>query len=200
MFGKDPRISLIGPSSCRRTCDTGTIVSLASRRAERETAVYSAHPYFLNLSPAWVTIWSRGIGAQHGHLATRPAFRVISHEHLRRLPPSHCATVDPLRCGDGRLCGKGPWSPATAPLDPPASAGTPALRLQPTTAELMAPAEPGTYRDLRAQHAASVQRIHAVLPGHVPRIADRPAHQPGRAKRERCTLGAPWPEPITRHG
>src|SRR5262249_62229362 len=62
MFGKAPRIFLIGPSCCRRTCEIGTIVSPASSRAERAAAVYMTHPYLWNRSPAWVTTWSRGIG------------------------------------------------------------------------------------------------------------------------------------------
>src|SRR5215471_21307656 len=62
IFGKDPRICLIGPSSSRRTCEIGTIVSPASSRDERATAVYITHPYLWNCSPAWVTTWSRGIG------------------------------------------------------------------------------------------------------------------------------------------
>src|SRR6516225_9449868 len=62
IFGKDPRICLIGPSSCRRTCEIGTIVSPVSSRDERATAVYITHPYLWNRSPAWVTTWSRGIG------------------------------------------------------------------------------------------------------------------------------------------
>src|SRR6201987_935083 len=62
IFGNDARICLIGPSSLRWTCDTGTTVSAASRSTERATPVYNAHPYFSNRSPSSVTIWSRGIG------------------------------------------------------------------------------------------------------------------------------------------
>src|SRR5215470_2987790 len=62
IFGKDPRICLIGPSSCRRTCEIGTTVSPASSRADRAAAVYRAPPYLWNRSPVWVTTWSFGIG------------------------------------------------------------------------------------------------------------------------------------------
>ena len=58
IFGKGAKSSLIGPSSFRRTCDIGTIVSPASRSAERATAVYETHPYFSNRAPSWLTIWS----------------------------------------------------------------------------------------------------------------------------------------------
>ena len=50
----------------------GTIVSPGSSSAESATAVYNAHPYFSNRSPAWVTIWSRGIGPNTATLRLAP--------------------------------------------------------------------------------------------------------------------------------
>ena len=50
----------------------GTIVSPGSSSAESATAVYNAHPYFSNRSPAWVTIWSRGIGPNTTTLRLAP--------------------------------------------------------------------------------------------------------------------------------
>src|SRR5262244_1299086 len=103
IFGKDPRICLIGPSSCRRTWEIGTIVSSASSRAERAAAVYMTHPYLWNRSPAWVTTWSRGIGPSTATLRLDRAFTSF-----------------------------------TTNTSGAASAGSPTLRLQPTSDGLAA--------------------------------------------------------------
>src|SRR5262249_52070938 len=91
IFGKDPRICLIGPSSCWRTCEIGTIVSPASSRADRAAAVYMTHPYLWNRSPAWVTTWSRGIGPSTATL--RPdrlftSFTTNPSGHSPQTPPA----------------------------------------------------------------------------------------------------------------
>src|SRR5215211_319216 len=85
-FGYPARISLIGPSSRRRTCDMGTTVSSRPSRAESATDVYIAHPYFLNRSPAWVTIWSRGMGPRTATLRPVPAGTSVVTNHLRTGP------------------------------------------------------------------------------------------------------------------
>src|SRR5437764_6268498 len=103
IFGKDPRICLIGPSSSRRTCEIGTTVSPVSTRADRAAAVYITHPYLWNRSPAWVTIWSRGIGPSTATL--RPARLFTSFI----TDTSGACRHRTARC-------KGLWSPATAPL------------------------------------------------------------------------------------
>src|SRR5215471_9174789 len=86
IFGKDPRICLIGPSSRRRTCEIGTIVSPISSRAERATAVYITHPYLWNRTPAWVRIWSRGIGPSTATLRPARLFMSFITNTSRRLP------------------------------------------------------------------------------------------------------------------
>src|ERR1700750_50194 len=115
MFGKDSRICLTGPSSRRRTCDIGTIVSPASSRAERATAVYMTHPYFSNRSPAWVTTWSRGIGPSTATLRLR---RLSCHslrtpqvlDPSRHLPPVSSARANSVAGGLGARPGQRPLS------------------------------------------------------------------------------------------
>ena len=100
----------------RRTCEIGTIVSPGSSRAERAAAVYITVPYLSNRSPAWVTIWSRGIGPSTATLRlARPFLSFITNisgacRHRTARCKARCAAgPDRLRC-------KAWWSPATAPL------------------------------------------------------------------------------------
>jgi hypothetical protein len=72
-----------GEHSTVLTSSSSVTPDMADRH-DRVTAVYNAHPYFSNRSPAWVTIWSRGDRAQHGHLATRTGTPISRHE----MPPS----------------------------------------------------------------------------------------------------------------
>src|SRR3954465_14056065 len=92
---------LIGPSSRRRTCAIGTIVSPGSRSAESATSVYNAHPYFSNRSPAWVTIASRGIGPNTATLRLppeRPSVFIIISGHLAGC--LRCSYHCQVPCGD----------------------------------------------------------------------------------------------------
>src|SRR5262249_22540380 len=119
IFGKELRICLIGPSSCRRTCETGTIVSPASSRDERAAAVYITHPYLWNRSPACVTTWSRGIGPSTATL--RLAWLLTSFV-------TNTSGACRLRPRDVRACGHRRPLPGSDRL-----CGSPTLRLQPTS-------------------------------------------------------------------
>src|SRR4051794_24170731 len=72
MFGEALKIILIGPSSRRRAWVISAMGSSGSSSAESGAAVYNAHPYFSNRSPAWVRIWSRGIGPNTATLRVAP--------------------------------------------------------------------------------------------------------------------------------
>src|ERR1700722_4333970 len=111
MFGNEAKICLSGPSSLRRTCVTGTIVSPASRSAERATAVYSAHPYFSNRSPSSVTIWSRGIGPSTATLRLLWVFVSVAMNASRSRHHCLCGGSQHYRVRSAGSAAVNAWNP-----------------------------------------------------------------------------------------